>query len=123
VAVHGSTQLEAPIIIDLYRTFLQRSPSTGEVAAWMNAGLDTAHVMLGITESIESKDFASWKAVEAAKQVATDGFSSEHSESQWFFIGGLPPSNLFYPSPRPGGAYDQSVHVVGVADDHLAYMA
>jgi hypothetical protein len=121
-AVHGATQLESALIIDMYHMIPQRSPSSAEIAAWMNKGLDTAHVMLGITESTEAKDFAAWKAVEFSKAVATTSFDSEHSASSFFLAGPLVAS-AFRPSPRPGGAYDANAHIVGIVDDHAEISA
>ena len=115
--VHGTTALVDPIIIDLYRNYLQRSPSSDEIAAWMHTGLDTAHVLLGISKSTEAKDLAVWKFTEFLKFSTT---TESHSDSGPFVVGLLPPGT-FDPSPRPGGAYDTSAHVVGVANNSEAH--
>jgi hypothetical protein len=111
--VHGTTALIEPLISGLYNTYLHRTASTAEISAWMNTGLDTAHVLLGISESTEAKDLAVWKITEALKLSVTT--ASGHPDSEPFVIGLVPPGT-FDPSPRPGGAFDTTAHVVGIAD-------
>lgn len=114
-SVHGTTALIEPLIVSLYHNYLHRSASSAEISAWMNSGLDTAHVLLGISESTEAKDLSVWKLTEFLKLTTTEG--PAHPDSGPFVIGLLPPgSDLFIPSPRPGGAYDTSATtVVGIA--------
>jgi hypothetical protein len=110
--LHGSSALTEANIIGLYHFFLQRSVSSAEISAWMHSGADMAHVLIGISESTEARDFAAWKITDALKFSTT---LQPHPDSGPFELGPLPPGT-FAPSARPGGAFDASVATVGIAD-------
>ena len=54
-SIYGTTQVSAGLIIEFYIHILGRDPSTSEVSAWQNSGLDAAHILVGFTESVEFK--------------------------------------------------------------------
>src|SRR5579871_1947835 len=52
-AIYGSTTVTAALITAYYNNILGRNPSAAEVSAWVNSGLDAAHILVGFTQSAE----------------------------------------------------------------------
>jgi hypothetical protein len=69
--MYGTTQVVAPLIVAFYQHVLDRSPSSDEVSAWLNTGLDAAHILVGFTESIENKNFQAFFTEGKKEQIST----------------------------------------------------
>jgi hypothetical protein len=54
-SLYGTTQVSAGLITAFYSHILARAPSSAEISAWQESGLDAAHILVGFTESIEFK--------------------------------------------------------------------
>lgn len=99
---YGTTQMSAPLIVAFYNHILERTPSSGEITAWLNTGLDTAHVFVGFTESAEAK-YMNAPFIDAYLQGATQAGRSPE---------------------LPGPGYDALWHqkydaiVLGITDTH-----
>jgi hypothetical protein len=53
LAYYGSPTVNATLIQSLYQNALGRSGSSGEVQAWLNSGVDPAHLIVGFSDSPE----------------------------------------------------------------------
>src|SRR5579871_848979 len=50
---YGSTTVTAALVAGFYWNVLGRVGSSDEIGAWLNTGLDAAHILVGFTESDE----------------------------------------------------------------------
>jgi hypothetical protein len=54
-AHYGTNAVSPVLIVSFYQNILGRLPSSAETTAWLNSGLDAAHILIGFTESAEFK--------------------------------------------------------------------
>jgi hypothetical protein len=52
---YGTTVVSSALVVSFYENILGRAPTSDETSAWLNSGLDAAHILVGFTESAEFK--------------------------------------------------------------------